>query len=439
MKQLVILCAATNFVGHVNAVTGATLPLLRRGHKLVFVLEKAFAGTRSPLGYIEHTYTACEGLDLVENPGELMATFLLHEKVIGPYSAREKMSNTIRFLYSAANQSEFTRFNSALAEAIEKYKPDLIYFDSGALNPAIAYSGIPWIKNVSVNPLFFTLDPELPPGGSGLPSDDSREWAAFNALRQELFASETFSKCFLEDQGYAPYPGDLLCPETQLLTVYSFPEELNYSGIRKKGWFNLEVFNQLNHSTDIVPLETLVPGKFLADTLDGRWSGKLIYLSMGSMGSIELNLMKRLLEMLSQTPHKYIVSKGPRALEYGLTRNMTGERYVNQIRLLPHVDLVIAHGGNNTLCEAFAEGKPLLLLPQFSDQFDNGQRVAETDFGLTLDPYGCTQAQLVGAIDCLLNNRKLQEKMKQVSRRIRQNDRHEELADTIEELIQSRK
>ena len=96
-----------------------------------------------------------------------MANFLFDQKVIGPYSVEEKTENMISFMYSDDNRKEFTGFNTALREAIELYKPDLIYFDSGALMPAIAYSGVPWIKNISVTPIFFTLDDKLPPGGSG--------------------------------------------------------------------------------------------------------------------------------------------------------------------------------------------------------------------------------------------------------------------------------
>ena len=91
---------------------------------------------------------------------------------------------------------------------------------------------------------------------------------------------------------------------------------------------------------------------------DGR---ALVYLSLGSLGSADVELMQRLVAVLADTPHRYIVSKGPQHAKYELAGNMVGAEFLPQASVLPHVDAVITHGGNNTTTECMWFGKPMLV------------------------------------------------------------------------------
>ena len=64
-------------------------------------------------------------------------------------------------------------------------------------------------------------------------------------------------------------------------------------------------------------------------------AGALIYLSLGSLGSADVDLMRRLVEVLGATPHRFVVSKGPQADLYALADNMVGAEFVPQRALLP--------------------------------------------------------------------------------------------------------
>ena len=117
--------------------------------------------------------------------------------------------------------------------------------------------------------------------------------------------------------------------------------------------------------------------------------------------------MKRLVDVLSRAPHRFIVSKGPQAAEFELAENMWGEEFVPQPALLPLADVVITHAGNNTTTECFHFGKPMIALPLFWDQYDNAQRVAETGYGIRLATYEFEDGELLGAIDRLLTDEAL--------------------------------
>jgi UDP:flavonoid glycosyltransferase YjiC (YdhE family) len=132
-----------------------------------------------------------------------------------------------------------------------------------------------------------------------------------------------------------------------------------------------------------------------------------------------------------------IVSMGPQHDQLRLADKMVGEEFLPQTSILPLVDLVITHGGNNTVTECFWAGKPMVLLPLFWDQYDNAQRVHETGFGVRLDTYGHEPAQLTGAIDRLLADERLRERLADVSARLQARPGTELAADLIEQLATS--
>ena len=142
--------------------------------------------------------------------------------------------------------------------------------------------------------------------------------------------------------------------------------------------------------------------------------------------------MRRLVAVLADTPHRYIVSKGPQHADYELAPNMWGAEFLPQTKIVPLVDLVITHGGNNTTTEAFHFGKPMIVLPLFWDQYDNAQRVDETGFGVRLPTYAFADDDLRGAIDRLLADADLRGRMARNGAEIRARDGVAKAADAIE-------
>jgi UDP:flavonoid glycosyltransferase YjiC (YdhE family) len=120
--------------------------------------------------------------------------------------------------------------------------------------------------------------------------------------------------------------------------------------------------------------------------------------------------------------------------EIELPPNMWGEEFVPQTSVIPMVDLVITHAGNNTTTESLHFGKPMVCLPLFWDQYDNAQRMHELGFGVRLDPYRVTAGEFTRAIDGLLGRTALRARLAATGTRIRARDGVRRAAELIEKL-----
>jgi MGT family glycosyltransferase len=166
---------------------------------------------------------------------------------------------------------------------------------------------------------------------------------------------------------------------------------------------------------------------------DGRGDSRpLVYLSLGSLGSADVELMQGLIDALASVPHRVVVSLGPQHDQLTLAGNMTGAEFLPQVSILPQVDAVITHGGNNTVTECLHFGKPMVVLPIFWDQHDNAQRVQESGLGLRLDTYCHAPDELTGALDDLLSNEERRRRLDVMSARLRRRHGTERAAELIE-------
>ena len=173
MRQLTILVAPISAVGHVNACVGTTLPLLERGHRVVFFIDEPFRGKLADKGFEEFIYTLDNQKKNGEkdpNPAKQLAIDLLEYNIIGQSSIEEKLENMKKQLFVTDDaRSILFQTNEMMKEAIDKIKPDCFYVDNMFLLPAIYYSGIPWVKSISTVPTFFMQNDELLPGAFGMP------------------------------------------------------------------------------------------------------------------------------------------------------------------------------------------------------------------------------------------------------------------------------
>ena len=69
-----------------------------------------------------------------------------------------------------------------------------------------------------------------------------------------------------------------------------------------------------------------------------------------------------------------------------------------QVALLDQVDVVVTHGGNNTVTESLRAGVPMVVLPLSTDQFAGAASVEAYGVGAVLDPNRLSALGLVDAV-----------------------------------------
>jgi zeaxanthin glucosyltransferase len=78
--------------------------------------------------------------------------------------------------------------------------------------------------------------------------------------------------------------------------------------------------------------------------------------------------------------------------------------YVPQLDLLPHLDAVVCHGGHNTVCEALAQGLPLVVAPVRDDHPLVADQVVAAGAGLRVKFGRIRAAALAEAVDAALHD-----------------------------------
>lgn len=169
MKRLTILVVPLSAVGHVNACVGTTLPLLKRGHRVVFFLDETYRGKVKDKGFEEYIFTleTQKNEEHGPNPAKALAEQLLEYKIIGPSSPKEKLESINKYMDSDSNCEVILQTNKFFKKAVEKIKPDCFVVDFGYLPPEIFVTKKPWVYLVSSAPLYYLDDEDAPPAGLG--------------------------------------------------------------------------------------------------------------------------------------------------------------------------------------------------------------------------------------------------------------------------------
>jgi MGT family glycosyltransferase len=394
--------------GPTNNCAGIAAVLQERGHRVVFIVEESFAGTLEARGFEERLMRLGPPPEHEEAPGQFWKDYIRDTAPVFRRPTIEQLEAFIAPTFQALIDG--ARYvDRRLLEIIEEIDADVIVEDNVVGFPALASSGRPWVRIVSCNPAELK-DELVPPTFSGYPTGGSRAAsdAYWSEYRRALRLAHDEHSAFGVERGAPPLPDLELVGVSPWLNLYLYPRELDY------------------------PRSAPLPGRWLAlescvrgpeapwQRPDGGDDGRpLVYLSLGSLGSADVELMQRLIDTLAgHEAIELVVSLGPQHDLLRVPAHVHGSEFLPQTSILPHADAVLTHGGNNTVTECLHFGCPMVVLPLFWDQYDNAQRVQETGFGVRLDTYAHKPEQLISALDDVLGHEDRRIRMAAIARRL---------------------
>lgn len=435
-KRKTIIFAPLDSMGHINSLVSIANHLKSQNHRTIFLFLEPIVNDLKKHGHEVYDSTTP---DLVESIGDdtaqdkwnavIKATAPIWQSGDVIKNLEEEMD-----LGFGAMVDDIKKYNGNIEKKLELLKPDILIVDHYFGIPALFKAKVPFVRVYSASPLALHNNPDLPQAWLGLPTkwdkDDprQRDWMErATKAKKRLYDSynEYYRSFGLPDLPTDPVAYIELSPH---LNLYMYPEELDYKEYPLKDWKRCDCIVRDQKANQFA-----IPEK-LKDK-----PGKLIFLSLGSLASADVNLMKRLTSMLADCPHRFIVCKGPLHKEYELPDNMWGDKFVPQLEVLTIIDLIITHGGNNTLTESFFYGVPgFVVCPLFGDQFDNANRLQEIGLGVRLDPYNCSKEELHQAIETMLTKEDVKARLKTISERMRNPEARNKAIKFVSDFVNSK-
>uniref|UniRef100_A0AAN0LHC1 UDP-glycosyltransferase n=1 Tax=Polyphagotarsonemus latus TaxID=1204166 RepID=A0AAN0LHC1_9ACAR len=316
-------------------------------------------------------------------------------------------------------------------EQIKIICPDFILCDQMIQLPAMSEHNIPHGFIISTNPMSMKIE-NFPYSGSDAGIDEKEKIKKFNDDFSDFEKKlvKTINELFKKRNVDIPKNLPLNLPRSNFISIYNYPKELDYFNDEIKKEYNLLQIDCAVSSK--IPLPYQLPEEF------SKLPGKIIYVSLGSLFSYFHTKLQKLIDTLANLSYKYIVSKGPNGDKIKFPNNrFIGENYINQLAVLQVVDMMIAHGGNNTFTECFYFAVPSIILPLIGDQVTNAKRIEETGFGYQLNLMNYTEKDLKEKIESLLNDDALRTKYKNISQRIKSENSLDLAASKLMNLIRN--
>jgi MGT family glycosyltransferase len=374
------------------------------GHKPVFLTDPGFLGVYAGYGFEEHAVNLSEPM-APEEMAKFWTDFINGHIPNFRKSPYDQIDNYVRDCWEAI-VSTAKWAEKDLPGVLDAVKPDMVCVDNVILFPAIKRYAQkhkkPWVRVISCSENEID-DPAIPPHLSGCGAADKACFAKFRARFDEVVKPihDDFN-AFLKTCGEAPYPLPQFFEASPHLNLLLYPEPLKYA---RKNPLDPARFQYLEGC--VRQDEPYTVPKF--KTHNDR---PLVYVSYGSLGAGDVDLLKRMIAALGTLPLRALVNVGDYNEQYAsVPDNVQIASWFPQPSVIPQADIVIHHGGNNSFTECLYFGKPAIIMPYVWDGHDNATRVQETGHGFKLDRYDWDETKLAKLIAAALSDGEMRQRL----------------------------
>jgi MGT family glycosyltransferase len=410
-KKVIALFPEAAFGPALNSV-GIGQALEKLGHKVVFLSDPGFLDVYKGYGFEAHPVNLSEPL-----PPEEMAKFWV-DFINGHIpnfrkSPFDQIDNYVKgcweMIVETAKWAE-----KDLPGVLNAVKPDVVCVDNVILFPAIKryakQNKKPWVRVISCSENEIE-DPGIPPHLSGCGANDKKGHAAYRKRFNQVIKPihDNFNE-FLKSVGEKKYPIGQFFEASPHMNILLYPSAVKF---KRKHKLSPKQFQYLEGCVR-------KDAAYTVPTFKANNDKPLLYVSFGSLGSGDTDLLKRLIKTIGKLPVRALVNVGDYMDQYSdIPANVLIDKWYPQPSVIPKVDAVIHHGGNNSFTECLYFGKPAIIMPYVWDGHDNATRVQETGHGFKMDRYEWTDAQMEAKIMAMLSDKKMKAKLKKTSKSMR--------------------
>ena len=391
------LLVSPDYVSHYLPMSAVGAALRDDGHEVVFatgdglrerVLADGFLHVELRLGAGSNPTPAASG----DDPG--LDEFLA--------ATREGMVSTLELQARRRLHDllwEPRRVTARLAEIVDDLRPAIVLSDQLAFGAALAFRAldIPFSSFLPGHPC------QLPTPGVpfGYPAHrpagfaEGKELTTLNALCRR--AAVAFTRQFNDTLfGLAPHARpveDALAEPAPLGTLVNYPARLAARRVAPG-------------ATLVGPCVRDEPGDPELDSLDRGGEPPRAYVALGSFLSARSDVLGAIAGGLRGAGFGAVIASGvtPPGDLGPLPEEWIVRPRLPQVAALRACDVVVCHGGNNTVMEALAAGLPVVALPFSTDQFAVAADVEAAGLGVAVDPNRATAVDLTATVRLALRS-----------------------------------